>query len=65
MKSGGLTFIRIIIGVLVAFAVVVVGYQLYKYTFVSIKTESATMGEIEEVVKSILQDQEEGGRANA
>ncbi len=52
MKSGGLAFIRIIIGVLVICAVVVIGYQLYKYNFVSIKTESATMGEIEDVVKS-------------
>ena len=52
MKTGGLTFIRIIIAVLAIFALVVIGYQLYKYNFVSIKTESAVMGELEEVVKS-------------
>lgn len=52
MKTGGLTFIRIIIAVLTIFALVVIGYQLYKYNFVSIKTESAVMGELEEVVKS-------------
>lgn len=52
MKTGGLTFIRIIIAVLAIFAMVVIGYQLYKYNFVSIKTESAVMGELEEVVKS-------------
>ena len=52
MKTGGLTFIRIIIGVLAVFAIIVVGYQLYKYNFVSIKTESAVMGEMEEVVKA-------------
>ncbi len=53
MKSSGLAFIRIIIGVLVVCAVVVIGYQLYKYNFVSIKSESAAMGEIEDSVKSI------------
>ncbi len=52
MKNSGLAFIKIIIGVLVLFAVIVVGYQLYKYNFVSIRTESAVMGEMEEVVKS-------------
>ena len=52
MKTGGLTFIRIIIAVLAIFSVVVIGYQLYKYNFVSIKTESAVMGELEEIVKS-------------
>ncbi len=52
MKNSGLAFIKIIIGVLAVFAVVVIGYQLYKYNFVSIKTESAVMGEMEEVVKS-------------
>lgn len=52
MKSSGLAFIRIIIAILAIFAVVVIGYQLYKYNFVSIKTESAVMGEIEDVVKS-------------
>lgn len=52
MKASGLTFIRIIIGILAVFAIVVVGYQLYKYNFVSIKTESAVMGEMEEVVKA-------------
>lgn len=52
MKNSGLVFIRIIIGVLAVFALIVVGYQLYKYNFVSIKTEGAIMGEIEEVVKS-------------
>ena len=46
MKTGGLTFIRIIIAVLAIFALVVIGYQLYKYNFLSIKTESAVMGEI-------------------
>lgn len=52
MKSSGLTFIKIIIGILTIFAVIVMGYQLYKYNFVSIKTESAVMGEIEEVIKT-------------
>ncbi|MBQ7035196.1 MAG: hypothetical protein IJN34_05615, partial [Clostridia bacterium] len=52
MKNSGLAFIKIIIGVLVLFAVIVVGYQLYKYNFVSIRTESAVMGEMEEVVKA-------------
>ncbi len=52
MKNSGLGFIKIIIGVLSVFAVVVIGYQLYKYNFVSIKTESAVMGEMEEVVKA-------------
>lgn len=52
MKNSGLAFIRIIIGILTVFAIVVIGYQLYKYNFVSIKTESATMGEIENIVKS-------------
>lgn len=52
MKNSGLGFIKIIIGVLSVFAVIVIGYQLYKYTFVSIKTESAVMGEMEEVVKA-------------
>lgn len=51
MKNGGLGFIKIIIGVFLVFAVIVVGYQIYKYNFVSIKTESAVMGEMEEVVK--------------
>ncbi len=50
MKSSGLTFIKLIIGVLTVFAVVVVVYQLYKYNFDSIKTESAVMGEMEETV---------------
>jgi len=52
MKNSGLTFIKLIIGVLSAFTVIVIGYQLYKYNFVSIKTESAVMGKMEEVVKS-------------
>ncbi|MBQ8894087.1 MAG: hypothetical protein IJ043_06715 [Clostridia bacterium] len=52
MKNSGLGFIKIITGVLAIFAVVVIGYQLYKYNFVSIKTESAVMGEMEEVIKS-------------
>ncbi len=52
MKNSGLLFIRIIIGVLAVFALVVVVYQLYKYNFVAIKTESAVMGEIEESVKA-------------
>lgn len=52
MKNGGLGFIKVIIGVLAAFAVIVIGYQLYKYNFVSIKTESAVMGEMDETVKS-------------
>lgn len=52
MKSGSLTFIKIIIGALAIVALVVSGYQLYKYNFVSIKTESAVMGELEEVVKA-------------
>ncbi len=52
MKNSGLGFIKIIIGVLSVFAVIVIGYQLYKYNFVSIKTESAVMGEMEEVVKA-------------
>lgn len=52
MKSGSLGFIKVIIGVLAAFAVIVIGYQLYKYNFVSIKTESAVMGEMDETVKS-------------
>ena len=51
MKNSGLTFIKIIIGIFAVFAVVVVCYQLYKYNFVSIKTESAVMGEMEETVK--------------
>ncbi len=51
MKSSGLSFIRIIIGIFSIFAVVMIGYQLYKYNFVSIKTEDAVMGEMEEVVK--------------
>lgn len=50
MKSGGLAFIKIIIAVLAVFTVVVIGYQMYQYHFVSIKTESAVMGEIEETV---------------
>ncbi len=53
MKSSSLTFIKIIIGALTAFAVVFIIYQLYKYNFVSIKTESAVMGEIEETVDSM------------
>lgn len=52
MRSGGLAFIKIIIGVLAVFGIVMIGYWLYKYNFVSIKTESAVMGEMEEVVKS-------------
>lgn len=52
MKNGGLTFIKLIIGVLSVFTIVVIGYQLYKYNFVSIKTESAVMGKMEEVVNS-------------
>ncbi len=52
MKTSGLGFIKIIIAVLSVFAVVVVGYQIYKYNFVSIKTESAVMGEMDEVVKA-------------
>ena len=51
MKNSGLTFIKLIIGVLSAFTVIVIGYQLYKYNFVTIKTESAVMGKMEEVVK--------------
>ena len=50
MKSSGLAFIKIIIAVLAVFALVVIGYQLYQYHFVSIKTESAVMGEIEELI---------------
>ena len=53
MKSSSLTFIKIIIGVLMTFAVVFVVYQLYKYNFVAIKTESAVMGEMEETVDSV------------
>ena len=53
MKSSSLTFIKIIIGALTAFAAVFIVYQLYKYNFVSIKTESAVMGEIEEKVDSL------------
>lgn len=52
MKSSGLTFLKIIILVLVLFAIVVIGYQIYKYNFVFIKTESAIMGEMEKVVKT-------------
>ena len=52
MKSSGLTFIKIIIGVLTVFAIVVTVYQLYKYNFVSIKTESAVMGELEETLNA-------------
>ena len=48
MKTSGLTFIKIIIGLLAVLAVVVIGYQLYKYHFVIVKTESAVMGEIDE-----------------
>ena len=50
MKSGSLAFIKIIIGVLMVVAVAVGGYQLYKYNFLSIKTESAVMGDLEETV---------------
>lgn len=53
MKSGSLTFIKITIGILAVFAVFFVIYQLYKYNFVSIKTESAVMGEMEETVDSV------------
>ncbi len=52
MKSSGLAFIKIIISVLIVFGLAMVGYWFYKYNFVSIKTESAVMGEMEEVVKS-------------
>ena len=52
MKSSSLTFIKIIIGVLAVFATVFIIYQLYKYNFVAIKTESAVMGEMEETVDS-------------
>ena len=48
MKTSGLTFIKIIIGLLAVLAIIVIGYQLYKYNFVIIKTESAVMGEVDE-----------------
>ncbi len=53
MKNSSLTFIKILIAILSVFAVVFVVYQLYKYNFVSIKYESAVMGEMEETVDSI------------
>ncbi len=52
MKNSSLTFIKILIAILSIFAVVFVVYQLYKYNFVSIKYESAVMGEMEETVDS-------------
>ncbi len=53
MKNGSLTFIKIIIGLLATIAIVVVGYQLYKYAFVTIKTENAIMGELDETVDAV------------
>ena len=53
MKSSGIGFIRIIIGVLLAVAVVMIGYQLYRYNFVSIKTEDAVMGDMERTVNGV------------
>ncbi len=53
MKSGGLNFIKIVIAILVVFVLIFGGYQLYKYQFLSIKAESAVMGEMEETVDSV------------
>lgn len=53
MKNSGFTFIKMIIGILAVFAFIVIGYQLYKYNFATIKTENAVMGEMEEAVKSV------------
>ena len=52
MRSSGITFIRVLIAIFVFFALIVVGYQIYKYNFDSLKIESAVMGEIEETVNA-------------
>ncbi|MBQ7090234.1 MAG: hypothetical protein IJN82_03875, partial [Clostridia bacterium] len=51
MKNG-VVFIRIIIAIIIVFTLVLIVNQIYKHNFVSIKTESAVMGEIEESVKA-------------
>ena len=53
MKGGNLGFIRIIIGVFLSVLVIMIGYHLYRYNFVSIKTEDASMGEVERTIKSV------------
>ena len=53
MKNGGLSFIKIVLTILIIFIVLFGGYQLYKYQFLSIKSESAVMGEMEETVDSV------------
>ncbi len=50
MKNSSFLFIKLIIGTMMTFAVIFVIYQLYKYNFVAIKTESAVMGEMEETI---------------
>ncbi len=52
MKNSGLAFIKLMIGIFIFFASIVMIYQIYKYNFVSIKTENAVMGEMEQTLKA-------------